>query len=81
VDHLGTSVDEPHSHMLGMVVVDSPSATPHCPQRQASKRKLDFSQLNSPAAAPPPPILIEANQAGQEGIATLPVLVISMQAV
>ena len=33
--HLKTSSDEPHSHMLGMVVVDSPSATPHCPQRQS----------------------------------------------
>ena len=48
---------------------------------KASKRKLDFSQLNSPASAPPPRILIEANQAGQEGLVTLPVLVISMQAV
>ena len=33
------------------------------------------------SSCPPPAILIEAKQAGQEGIATLPVLVISMQAV
>ena len=57
----------------------APPRTAH--NDKASKRKLGFSQLNSPATAPPPRILIEANQAGQEGIATLPVLVISMQAV
>ena len=56
----------------------APPRTAH--NDKASKRKLDFSQLNLPSAAPPP-VLIGANQAGQEGIATLPVLVISMQAV
>ena len=78
--HLKTSSDEPHSHMLGMVVVDSPSATPHCPQRQSVEAQTGLFAVEF-ASSCPPPILIEANQAGQEGIATLPVLVISMQAV
>jgi len=53
--HLKTSSDEPHSHMLGMVVVDSPSATPHCPQRQSVEAQTGLFAVEFAISCPPPP--------------------------
>jgi hypothetical protein len=64
-----------------MVVTRSPTAIELLATTNFGRRfVVKCTRIPAPPAPPPPMILIQANQAGQEGIATLPVLLISMQA-